>query len=81
MLKARNKVLKSMWQNKPIAQTPLTDKDVVTREEATCLDVMTYTMSENSIAQLHMHVTFGIEDYDRAIDQTRMNRLKKGIGK
>jgi hypothetical protein len=54
---------------------------VVTKEAANVLDVMTNAMSENSRSQFPMQVPSGIQDYDSAIYQTRMNRLKKGIGK
>mgnify|MGYP003116762315 FL=1 len=81
MPKAGKKVLQTMEQNTPIYQNPLTDKEVVTKEAANVLDVMTNAMSENSRSQFPMQVPSGIQDYDSAIYQTRMNRLKKGIGK
>mgnify|MGYP003124382308 CR=1 FL=1 len=81
MPKAGKKVLQTMEQNTPIYQNPLTDKEVVTKEAANVLDVMTNAMSENSRSQFPMQVPSGIQDYDSAIYKTRMNRLKKGIGK
>jgi hypothetical protein len=81
MPKAGKKVLQTMEQNTPIYQNPLTDKEVVTKEAANVLDVMTNAMSENSRSQFPMQVPSQVGSYDSAIYETRMNRLKKGIGK
>jgi hypothetical protein len=81
MPKAGKKVLRTMEQNTPIYQNPLTDKEVVTKEAANVLDVMTNAMSENSRSQFPMQVPSQVGSYDSAIYETRMNRLKKGIGK